>query len=181
MNIYNMKLMSIEAIVQKYRESQIKILKHSISVLKNWEKQWLKEFKPHLLTMDKILKCDKGFVDTELPACFAGNTGDDISFDSTFDLFVLWIAIKIQNHSFIEKYKSVQSDLESYIARHSNDEKKFTINEDTISFYNTYFPQKDNQNKIKIENIHVALNYVGDNSFTRSSKLQETILVTSNE
>lgn len=164
-----------------YRESQIKILKHSISVLKNWEKQWLKEFKPQLLTMDKILKCDKGFVDTELPAYFADNTGDDISFDSTFDLFVLWIAIKIQNHSFIEKYKSVQSDLESYIARHSNDEKKFTINEDTISFYNTYFPQKDNQNKIKIENIHVALNYVGDNSFTRSSKLQETILVTSNE
>lgn len=164
-----------------YRDSQIKILKHSINVLKNWEKQWLKEFKSQLLTMDKILNYDTNFLEAELPSCFADHTGDDISFDSTFDLFVLWIAIKIQNNSFIEKYKSVQLDLESYIARHSSDKGKFTINENTVSFYNTYFPQEDNKNKIKIENLHIALNYITDNTFIRASKSQETILVLSNK
>lgn len=164
-----------------YRDSQMKILKHSINVLKKWEKQWLKEVKSQLLTMDKILKYDTAFIETELPHCFADNMDGDVSFDSTFDLFVLWIALKIQNNSFVERHKSVQSDLQSYIAKHSTNDTKLTINEDTISFYNTYFPEESRQDTLKIENVHVALNYITNHTFTRSSKSQETILVISEE
>ena len=131
--------------------------------------------------MDKKLKHDTAFIETELPYCFADNMDGDVSFDSTFDLFVLWIALKIQNNSFVERHKSVQSDLQSYITKHSTNDTKLTINEDTISFYNTYFPEESRQDTLKIENVHVALNYITDHTFTRSSKSQETILVISEE
>ncbi|CAL9734279.1 ribosomal lysine N-methyltransferase 1 [Monosporozyma servazzii] len=157
-----------------YRASQIRILKHSMSVLKSWEKQWLKDHKSQLLTMDKVLKYDTSFSETELPACFI-NAEEDIGFDSTFDLFVLWVAVKNKNNSFTTKHQWVQEDLQAYIESHKQHGELSTITQDAQAFQAAYFPQ--GSDFITIEDLNVALQFITDNTFTRSSGSHETILV----
>lgn len=157
-----------------YRKSQIKILNHSLATLKKWEKEWLKEYRNQLLTMDKVLKYDTQFTQTELASCFAP-FGDDVSFDSTFDLFTLWILLKYKNKSFIAKHQWVQDDLESYIHAHPTED--ISVSPDTEAFYNAYFPNNDNQQPFTLKEVDMALQYITDNTFTRASGSEETILV----
>lgn len=157
-----------------YRDSQMKILKHSLDVLKSWEKEWLKDHKSQLLTMDKVLKYDTSFADTELSACFV-NAEEDVGFDSTFDLFVLWIVVKTKNNSFIKKHQWVNEDLQVYTENHKQDGKLSTVTEDSQAFYHAYFPHGNET--ITLDQTNLALNFITDNTFTRSSGSHETILV----
>lgn len=160
---------------QIYREGQTQILKHSITALKTWEKQWLKEYKHQLLTMDKVLKHDSAFAENELSACFA-DAQEDIAFDSTFDLFILWVILKTQNRSFNKKHQWVEDSIAQYIEIHTND-KLAVIGDDARAFYEAYFGALNDS--ITVEQVNLALNYISDNTFTRSSGSQETILVSS--
>lgn len=153
-----------------YKDSQTRILKDSIKSLKRLEKQMMKHYSAQLLTMARILKHDPGFIENELPKLF--QEGQDIEFQSTFDLFVMWIICKIQNSSFGEKHQRISLKYEEYIVKNTGLEQ--TMTPEAHEFIESYFDELDAETTIQINK---AFQYVSDNIFTRISSSEETILV----
>ncbi|CCK69862.1 protein-lysine N-methyltransferase KNAG_0D01100 [Huiozyma naganishii CBS 8797] len=154
-----------------YKNGQISILKQSISTLKKVEVAWLSQCKSSLLTVSKIMKNDPKFFEAELASYMSDTNSKDITFDSTFDLLVLWIVIKIKSNTFTTKHSWVKAQYQSYVEPLENSD---TIDEDIVAFHNTYFTDTS---AVDISDLNKAFNFVSDNTFTRSSSSQETILV----
>lgn len=153
-----------------YRGSQINILKDSIKSLKRLEKQMMKEYSKQLLTMSRLLKHDPSFIEKELPQMFPQE--HDIEFQCTFDLFVVWIFCKIQNDSFSAKDQTILVKYNEYWTKNTDLEQLMTP--EVQAFIECYFGAVDAETTIQI---HRAFQYVTDNTFTRRSTSEETILV----
>ncbi|CCE65063.1 hypothetical protein TPHA_0J02430 [Tetrapisispora phaffii CBS 4417] len=158
---------------QIYRDGQIKIFKHCLSLLKKIEREQIKKYKNILVTVNKVFKNDDKFTD-ELTDFYDKKDPEDIKFGSSMDILTLWILIKVLNNSFPSKYEKVQDQYTQYIKRHATDEYKLsnTANdfEDLVLL---------GSNKVTPRATFLAVEFVNDNSFTRVSS-QETILVLTN-
>lgn len=151
-----------------YRNSQIAILRNVMTNLKRIEKNLFRENKNSLLSMDKVMKNDPSFTSEELPMLFQGQDSDDIVFDSSLDLFVLWIILKIQNKSFVKKYKDIETDLSVFMANYNTEEH---IEEATDFKTHLALPQTS---QIPIETVAIAIAYVNSHVVTRlNSKCEE--------
>lgn len=161
---------------QVYRQGQLRVLKHAISSLKQLEKDLLTQHKHQLLNLKKILKDDPKFVEKELPELFQGKDQDEVSFDDSFDLLVLWIVAKRKNDSFQTKHNWVKNRLKSSM----NKEK--TTSKEAELLHSHFFPRDriTATTTITLQELSDAYNIVVANSFTRSgSSSSETILVQS--
>ncbi|GCF01348.1 hypothetical protein ZYGM_000758 [Zygosaccharomyces mellis] len=158
-----------------YRQGQLRVLKHAITSLKQLEKDLFTQHKHQLLNLKKILKDDARFVDEELPNLFQDKDQDEVSFDDTFELLVLWILAKLKNDSFQEKHEWIRKQFKVSI------NKEQTITEEAELLYSHFFSeQQTTTTKITLEELNDAYNFVLNNSFTRSaSSSSETILVQS--
>lgn len=158
-----------------YRQGQLHVLKHAISSLKQLEKDLLTQNKHQLLNLKKILKDDPKFIQEELPKFFHDKDQDEVSFDDTFELLVLWVLAKCKNGSFQAKHEWVEKQFKASMG------KKHTVSEEAESLYSHFFPQNQTRTtKITLQELSDAYNFVITNSFTRSaSSSSETILVQS--
>ncbi|KOG96114.1 protein-lysine N-methyltransferase [Saccharomyces eubayanus] len=151
-----------------YRKSQKQILKESVARLKRLEKTMLSENKNRLLTMNKILKNDPAFTETELPSLFSSEDDEELVFESTYDLLVLWVLVKARCQSFPTKYQWVG---QQYISSGNT----AYISDDSKAFHAQYFGKQDN---VDLKQVDHAIQFVGANSFTRASSTSgDTILV----
>lgn len=155
-----------------YRSGQLNVLKHAISSLKKLEKDLLTRHKHELLNLKKIIKDDPGFVEHELPMFFQDKDQDEVSFDDTLELLVLWLISKRKNNSFQEKHKWVKSHIESDVRNEQS------ISEEAKSLYSHFFSH-DQTRDVTLQELSDAYNFIMANSFTRfsSSSSSETILV----
>ncbi|KAL3236602.1 protein-lysine N-methyltransferase [Nakaseomyces bracarensis] len=150
-----------------YRNSQISILKNVITNLKRIEKELFRENKKSLLSMDKVMKNDPGFTSEELPSLFEGQDGDDIVFDSSLDLFVLWVILKMENKSFVEKYRDIEIDLAKFVKAYNHT----NTSEEAKGFKDHLLPQSS---QISIATVTIAIDYVKSHIVTRlNSKCEE--------
>ncbi|CAI4038964.1 hypothetical protein SMKI_06G3160 [Saccharomyces mikatae IFO 1815] len=151
-----------------YTKSQRQILKGAVTSLKKLEKTMLSENKHRLVTMNKILKSDSAFIDTELPSLFNNEDDEEVVFESTYDLLVLWILLKVRTNSFPTKYNWVG---QQYV----NFKKTPYISDDSRAFHTQYFEKQDD---VDLEQVNHAIQFVVANSFTRvSTTSAETIIV----
>ncbi|EJS41459.1 YPL208W [Saccharomyces arboricola H-6] len=151
-----------------YTKSQKQILKDAVARLKRLEKTMLSENKHLLLTMNKIFKNDPAFVETELPSLFSNEDDEEVVFESTYDLLILWILMKMRSHSFPAKYQWVGQ-------QYSDFKNTAYISDDSKAFHAQYFGKQDN---VELEQVDRAIQFVIANSFTRASSISaETILV----
>lgn len=164
-----------EHCAQVYRQGQLHVLKHAISSLKQLEKDLLTQHKHQLLNLKKILKDDPKFVEEELPKFFQDKDQDEVSFDDTFELLVLWVLAKQKNGSFQSKHEWVGKQFELSM------NKEQAISEEAQLLYSHFFPRNQTPTtNITLQDLNDAYNFVIINSFTRSaSSSSETILVQS--
>lgn len=151
-----------------YSKSQKQILKESVARLKRLEKTMLSENKNRLLTMNKILKNDPAFTETELPSLFSNEDHEELVFESTYDLLILWVLLKARRQSFPPKYLWMEQQYASF-------KNTAYISDDSKAFHGQYFGKQDN---VDLEQVDHAIQFVVANSFTRASSTSgETILV----
>ncbi|AJV92352.1 Rkm1p [Saccharomyces cerevisiae YJM1478] len=151
-----------------YTKGQKQILKEALTRLKKLEKTMLSENKHQLLTMSKILKNDPAFAETELPSLFSNEDGEEVIFESTYDLLILWILLKTKKNSYPTKYEWVGQ-------QYTNFKQTAYISDDAKAFHTAYFEKQDDVDLAEVDH---AIQFVVDNSFTRtSSTTEETILV----
>lgn len=159
-----------------YRAGQLAILKHAILQLKHQEKEWMNTHKAELLTMKKILKYDTNFANSELPAFFKETNNAEIAFESTFELLVIYILVKVKNGTFISKYSWLEEQYKKFTS--SNPKKEEIMCYDIQSFYSNFFESNGLSGNIKLQEVQFAFEFVLENSFTRLSSVnQETIIV----
>ncbi|CCD25480.1 protein-lysine N-methyltransferase NDAI_0F01610 [Naumovozyma dairenensis CBS 421] len=100
-----------------YREGQIRILKRGILDLRNEEKNVIHEKKRFLLNFGKITKHDFDFTERELPQLLQDREDEEeMVFDSTFELLVLWVLLKVLNKSFIPKHEWVGDQYKVFLS-----------------------------------------------------------------
>ncbi|CAI4052860.1 protein-lysine N-methyltransferase SKDI_16G0710 [Saccharomyces kudriavzevii IFO 1802] len=151
-----------------YSKSQRQILKKAVTRLRRLEKTMLSENKHRLLTMNKIIKNDPAFVETELPSLFSNEDDEEVVFESTYDLLILWILLKMRRRSFPTKYDWVKQ-------QYANFENSAYVSDDSKTFHTQYFGKQDN---VDLKHVDDAIQFVVANSFTRAfSTSAETILV----
>lgn len=151
-----------------YTKGQRQILKEAVTRLRKLEKTMLSENKHQLLTMSKILKNDPAFVEAELPSLFNNGDDEEVIFESTYDLLILWVLLKTRRNSFPTKYEWVGRQYASF-------ERSAYISDDSKAFHTQYFGKQDD---VGVDQVDHAIQFVVANSFTRtSSTAAETILV----
>ncbi|SCU98902.1 LAFA_0G20758g1_1 [Lachancea sp. 'fantastica'] len=159
---------------QNYRSSQIKIIKSSISQLKTLEKNWTSTYKHELLSVNKLMRLDPDFIETQLPILLQLEPGSDIALDSYETLLYLWI---IQN----QDTKTIPKGLQWVIAQYNQfidaqGADSGPISDHVRILHQTIFV-KDTQ-KEYLEKLQKAQEFVMANSYIRYSK-DEPILVRS--
>ncbi|QHS76533.1 protein-lysine N-methyltransferase [Saccharomyces paradoxus] len=151
-----------------YTKGQKQILKEAVTRLRKLEKTMLSENKHQLLTMSKILKNDPAFVEAELPSLFSNEDDEEVIFESTYDLLILWVLLKTRSNSFPNKYEWVGR-------QYANFEHSAYISDDAKAFHTQYFEKQDD---VDVDQVDHAIQFVVANSFTRtSSTAAETIVV----
>ena len=154
-----------------YRNGQINVLSSASSELKRKEKELMSKNKRNLITVSKISKYDPTFIEVELPNMIPRRLqGTDIEFDSTFDIFVIWIILKIRNNSLPDKYNWVHAQYDTCSTSISLSELQVN---DAHAFYNHYFNGIDT---VPFEEVERSFKFVVNNSFNTVTS-EETILV----
>ncbi|SJM83748.1 related to Ribosomal N-lysine methyltransferase 1 [Zygosaccharomyces bailii] len=154
-----------------YRRGQHSVLKHSISSIKAVEKSLIKQCGDRLLNLKKIIKNDSRFTQDELPSLFKGEDQNRVSFEDTLEIIVLWVASKVKYDTFNSKHMWIGQQFHSFLKRSLSLE----VTQDVKALYAELFPQ--NKAEISLDEVNLAYNFVLENSFTRSSSSNETILV----
>ncbi|CDH12158.1 related to Ribosomal N-lysine methyltransferase 1 [Zygosaccharomyces bailii ISA1307] len=157
-----------------YRGGQRSVLKHSISSIKAVEKSLIKQCGDQLLNLKKIMKSDPRFAQDELPSLFEGEDQNRVSFDDTLEIIVLWVATKVKYDTFNSKHMWVGQQFRNFLKRSLSIE----VTQDVKALYAELFPQ--NKAKVSLDEVNLAYNFVLENTFTRSSSSNETILVRNN-
>lgn len=165
-----------------YRDGQLSVLKDGLKKLKAMEKTWLTEYKDRLLTVKKITKYDKGFFGEELPAYFESidRKQDDVVFENNFELLVIWILIKIENNSFIEKHDWVSEQYRNFLIDAKNEDITSDRMDPSIESFRRRMINGTTQTDrtITLKKIVHTFDFVQKNSFTRiSSSNPDTIMV----
>ncbi|CCF60384.1 hypothetical protein KAFR_0K00290 [Kazachstania africana CBS 2517] len=161
----------------EYRKGQEQVLKNTISEIRAIEKEWLKENKHSLLSINKILKNDTQFAENELSSLFQGIDQEDVAFESTFDLLIIWIVAKAKYASFPSKYEWVGKQFNE-LHRVIGDAIDIDVQNDASAFYEEFFTSKSEAilPPVTLDEIQRAFMFVKYNCFTRVSS-DETILV----
>lgn len=154
-----------------YRGGQRSVLKHSISSIKAVEKSIIKQCGDQLLNLKKIIKSDSRFAQDELPSLFEGEDQNRVSFDDTLEIIVLWVATKVKYDTFNSNHLWIEQQFHSFLKRSLS----IKVTQDVKALYAELFPQ--NKAKISLDELNLAYNFVLENSFTRSSSSNETIMV----
>ncbi|AMD21371.1 HER092Cp [Eremothecium sinecaudum] len=158
-----------------YRKNQINILKHSIKVIKDWERPLQLENKVNLVTFSTIAKYDSQFLNDDLATYFQS----DIEFESYDDILMLWILIR-SSEDISQAHKRLRWVLEDYInfivspttlGPGEIDEKRQTTIDKK---YALWFPS--GSKAISKAHLYKAIDFLDHSSYFRTSK-EETVIV----
>ncbi|SCU80734.1 LAME_0B04368g1_1 [Lachancea meyersii CBS 8951] len=155
-----------------YKSGQIKVVKNSISELKRIEKDWTLKHKDNTLSVNKLMRMDSGFMETELPEFLQLDQDSDIALDSYDTLMCLWILCKLENQSAPEPLQWAVTQYTDFLKARQG--QSVQISENIQTLHQTLFP-KDTR-KTKLRELKTAVAFITANCYTRYSK-DEPILV----